>query len=151
MIRIRLTDASAESQKPWRGSKIYLERNLSNIFRWLFLPFLTVILKFRSKAFILNQCQERFLCNLFKQICVLELKKSRAIIKESMSRHIVLALILLIVSKELTCQSVVEENEDGTEGSISFKTPDLSDEISNNPWMPSELKCDSCRAIAYQV
>ena len=48
-------------------------------------------------------------------------------------------------------QSVVEESDDGNSGTISFKTPDLSDEESHSPWMPSQLKCDACRGIAFQV
>lgn len=45
----------------------------------------------------------------------------------------------------------VTQNEDGTEGSISFTTPTLNDEEAHSLHMPSHLKCDACTAVAYQV
>ena len=64
---------------------------------------------------------------------------------------IVLALSLFCLLSVAHGQAVVEQAEDGNSGKISFSTPNLSDEESHSPWMPYELRCDACRAIAYQV
>jgi hypothetical protein len=48
-------------------------------------------------------------------------------------------------------QSVVEQSDDGSSGSIKFTAPDLSDEESHSPFMPDMLKCDACRVVALQV
>ncbi|KAH3867831.1 marginal zone B- and B1-cell-specific protein-like [Dreissena polymorpha] len=48
-------------------------------------------------------------------------------------------------------QNVVTQNEDGSEGSITFKTPKLDDEEAHSMHMPSHLKCDACTAIVYQL
>jgi hypothetical protein len=45
----------------------------------------------------------------------------------------------------------VTQNEDGTEGTISFQTPTLNDEEAHSIHMPSHLKCDACTAVVYQV
>ena len=47
----------------------------------------------------------------------------------------------------------VNEDEDGKwkDGKISFSTPDLTDDEQHSPFMPDLLKCDACKAIAYQV
>ena len=48
-------------------------------------------------------------------------------------------------------QSKVEQSDDGSSGSIKFTTPDLHDDEAHSPWMPSELRCDACKAVTYQV
>jgi len=48
-------------------------------------------------------------------------------------------------------ENIVTQNRDGSEGSISFKTPDLNDEEAHSVHMPEHLKCDACTAIVYQV
>ena len=62
--------------------------------------------------------------------------------------HILLACMLL---GAVFGQSVVEQAEDGSSGSIKFSTPDLNDEEAHSPWMPDMLKCDACRVVALQV
>ena len=51
----------------------------------------------------------------------------------------------------LVAQSKVEQSEDGSSGTISFSTPDLSDDDAHSPWVPDQMKCDACRAVSYQV
>ncbi|XP_032825300.2 LOW QUALITY PROTEIN: marginal zone B- and B1-cell-specific protein [Petromyzon marinus] len=36
-------------------------------------------------------------------------------------------------------------------GTLSFQTPELSDEEGHSQHMPQHLRCDACRAIAYQM
>lgn len=45
----------------------------------------------------------------------------------------------------------VEESEDGTSGTIKFQTPQLDDEDAHSMHMPQGLRCDGCKAIAYQL
>ena len=45
----------------------------------------------------------------------------------------------------------VTQNEEGTEGVISFSPPSLNDEEAHSSHMPEMFKCDACTAIAYQV
>lgn len=59
--------------------------------------------------------------------------------------------VVLLVQVVLVLGHKVEQAEDGSSGTISFSTPDLSDEDSHSPFMPDALRCDACRAIAYQV
>jgi hypothetical protein len=49
------------------------------------------------------------------------------------------------------CQTKVTKSDDGMSGSISFKTPDLNDEEGHSPFVPDHLKCDACKAVAFQV
>ncbi|WAQ97552.1 MZB1-like protein [Mya arenaria] len=48
-------------------------------------------------------------------------------------------------------QSVVTQNDDASEGTISFQTPTLNDEEAHSVHMPSHLKCDACTAVVYQL
>lgn len=48
-------------------------------------------------------------------------------------------------------QGSVEQAPDGGSGTIKFGPPDLSDEMASSFFVPDNLKCDACRAIAYQV
>ncbi|XP_060591490.1 marginal zone B- and B1-cell-specific protein-like [Ruditapes philippinarum] len=61
--------------------------------------------------------------------------------------------VLFILLIELGCFAFgeVTQNEDGTEGVISFQTPTLNDEEAHSKHMPSHLKCDACTAIAFQL
>ena len=60
-------------------------------------------------------------------------------------------LVILAACVSVYGQSKVSQAEDGQSGSISFKTPNLSDEESHSPWMPDMLRCDACRVVALQV
>ena len=60
------------------------------------------------------------------------------------------SFLVLCVTLTLT-ESKVEQSEDGTEGKISFSTPDLNDEEEHSPFMPTQLKCDACRVIVHKL
>ena len=44
-----------------------------------------------------------------------------------------------------------DENMENTEGMIRLSPPTLDEEEQNSPHMPRALRCDGCRAVAYQV
>ena len=60
-------------------------------------------------------------------------------------------LSFTIVIALVKAQSKVETSEDGSSGTITFSTPDLSDDEAHSPWVPDQLRCDACRVVAYQV
>ena len=62
-----------------------------------------------------------------------------------------LAVIVFTFTTVVFSQSKVEQAEDGSSGTISFSTPNLSDDDAHSPWVPNEMKCDACRAVSYQV
>ena len=62
---------------------------------------------------------------------------------------IVLFSVLCLLSGWVGAE--VTQSEDGSSGSISFKPPDLNDEEHHSDFMPMELRCDACTAIAYLV
>ncbi|XP_046359843.1 marginal zone B- and B1-cell-specific protein-like [Haliotis rufescens] len=43
----------------------------------------------------------------------------------------------------------LDQSDDGSSGTLSFKTPELDDEDAYSFHMPSSLKCDGCRVIAH--
>ncbi|XP_002737512.1 marginal zone B- and B1-cell-specific protein-like [Saccoglossus kowalevskii] len=43
------------------------------------------------------------------------------------------------------------EQTSPTSGKLSFKTPDLSDEEAHSLHLPTALKCDACRILAYSI
>ncbi|KAL4240186.1 Marginal zone B [Mactra antiquata] len=47
--------------------------------------------------------------------------------------------------------SEVTQNEDGSSGTISFSPPSLNDEEAHSLHMPSNMKCDACTAVVYQL
>ncbi|XP_022317349.2 marginal zone B- and B1-cell-specific protein-like [Crassostrea virginica] len=44
-----------------------------------------------------------------------------------------------------------DENMENTEGMIRLSPPTLDEEEQNSPHMPRALRCDGCRAVAYQL
>ena len=60
-------------------------------------------------------------------------------------------LVLALVGVAWGAGTKIDQSEDGNSGTISFSTPDLSDDEAHSPWMPDLLKCDACRGIAHQV
>ena len=67
-----------------------------------------------------------------------------------------LNLLIVIINTYLCinylhAQSKVEQSDDGNSGTISFSTPDLSDDDAHSPWVPDQMKCDACRAVSFQV
>ncbi|ELU07451.1 hypothetical protein CAPTEDRAFT_226465 [Capitella teleta] len=44
-----------------------------------------------------------------------------------------------------------EDDEDTNSGTIKFSSPDLSDDEAHSPWVPDTLKCDACKAVAFQL
>ncbi|XP_045214186.1 marginal zone B- and B1-cell-specific protein-like [Mercenaria mercenaria] len=61
----------------------------------------------------------------------------------------VLTILLIGLGWGVFCE--VTQNEDGSEGVISFQTPTLNDEEAHSMHMPSHLKCDACTAVAFQL
>ena len=68
----------------------------------------------------------------------------------NMDRCVVVVVLSVLVTY-LHGQGVVDQADDGMSGTIKFGPPDMSDEMTNSPFVPDELKCDACRSIAYQV
>ena len=65
--------------------------------------------------------------------------------------HLVIAFAIL---RNGCCQmgkTTIKEDKSGSSGSISFGTPDLSDEESNADYMPRGLRCDGCKAVAWGI
>ncbi len=60
-------------------------------------------------------------------------------------------VIFSLIISSVSCQSKVVQSEDGTAGTIKFSTPNLDDDDAHSPWMPDQLKCDACRAVAFSV
>lgn len=52
---------------------------------------------------------------------------------------------------KLTKSDGTGEMPEETEGMIRLNPPTMDDEEQNSPHMPHALRCDGCRAIAYQV
>ena len=48
-------------------------------------------------------------------------------------------------------QTKISVSPDAGSEKLSFKTPELDDEEGNSPWIPDNLRCDACKAVAYQV
>ena len=67
-----------------------------------------------------------------------------------MTEFTVLVMSLLIVCLPAVNGQVKIGGKDGVE-KLTFKTPDLTDEESFSHFLPESMKCDACRAIAYQV
>lgn len=44
-----------------------------------------------------------------------------------------------------------EQSPDGGSGTIKFGPPDLSNEMDSSLFVPDNVKCDACQAIAFQV
>ena len=66
------------------------------------------------------------------------------------SRRILIALLFTFLSLINEVKNEVTQNADGT-GTIRFEPPTLNDEESHSTHMPDMMKCDACKAIAYQV
>merc|ERR1712096_77539 len=45
----------------------------------------------------------------------------------------------------------IETNPDGTGGTLSLSTPDLSDEESHDVMMPKHFRCDACNGISVRI
>lgn len=63
---------------------------------------------------------------------------------------VVWAMTMLLLTVTMSSE-VTESADDGTSGTINFKTPTLNDEETHSMHMPSHLKCDACIAIVYQI
>nr|CAB3264169.1 marginal zone B- and B1-cell-specific protein-like [Phallusia mammillata] len=67
-----------------------------------------------------------------------------------MERKCLMSAVLLLYC--WTCSGQMGKpsvsSNDGTSGSISFGPPDLSDEETQANYMPTNLRCDACKAIA---
>jgi len=48
-------------------------------------------------------------------------------------------------------KQTIETNPDGTGGTLSLSTPDLSDEESHDVMMPKHFRCDACNGISVRI
>lgn len=65
--------------------------------------------------------------------------------------HALILSVIFLIQVQGLGHSEVETDDDGTSGTIKFSTPDLTSDEAHSPWVPDDLKCDACRAVAYQV
>lgn len=83
-------------------------------------------------------------------MCVVSLTGNRVV----MAVQFISSVFLFALFSHVYCDGAIkglDQSDDGSSGTISFKTPELDDEDAYSFHMPSSLKCDGCRVIAHLV